>query len=351
MSMFTLTSLNREDLPIEDKLLFGRGSECDVRLMDSEVSRKHATVFVLNNALHVQDEGSANGTFVNETRVDRATRLSAGDTLRMGNTIYTVEVTDIEDATATVFADEVKIEMPAVATPADPIPPAAEVPPPPSFSMPEPEDEKKRSPLLFVGIGCGVLVILAICGFVAVFLLKQVGVFDNLFNGFDLFPGSGSIPEYSLPEVLAEETVDDRPGVISYLGLPDAFTISEIMLDGTPVRVETWRYFAFGTRVDYIDGEATWTMDIDPAPEDSILPAWYDPLAFELGMSQSEVARIAAAASPAGMTPEWIDLADAGEDLGTGSMLVGDQIVLGLDETGLIYVETIGLFPDGEGGT
>jgi hypothetical protein len=123
------------------------------------------------------------------------------------------------------------------------------------------------------------------------------------------------------------------------------------MLEGTPVRVETWRYFAFGTRVDFVDGEATWTMDIEPAPEDSILPAWYDPMAFELGMSQDAASQIAAAASPAGMSPEWIDLAGAGEELQGGSMLVGDQIILGLDETGLIYVETIGLFPEGEGGS
>jgi hypothetical protein len=351
MSMFTLTSLNREDLPIEGKLLFGRGSDCDVRLKDPEVSRKHAIVYVRNNELYVQDEGSANGTFVNETRIDRATRLSAGDTLRMGNTIYTVEVTDIEDATATVFADEINVDIPAVATPPEPLPPVAQEPAQPSFSMPELEDEKTRSPLLFVGIGCGVLVLLALCGFVAVLVLSQFGLFEDLFSGFDLFPGSGSIPEYSLQEVLAEDPVDDRPGVISYLGLPDAFTISEIMLNGTPVRVESWRYFAFGTRVDFVDGEATLTMDIEPAPEDSILPAWYDPLTFELGMSQSEAAGVAAAASPAGMTPEFIDLAEAGDDLIGGAMLVGDQIVLGLDETGLIYVETIGLFPEGEGGS
>jgi hypothetical protein len=68
-------------------------------------------------------------------------------------------------------------------------------------------------------------------------------------------------------------------------------------------------------------------------------------------MSQSQAAQVAASASPAGMSPEMVSLADAGEEFAGGIMLVGDQIILGLDETGLIYVETIGLFPEGEGGS
>jgi hypothetical protein len=68
-------------------------------------------------------------------------------------------------------------------------------------------------------------------------------------------------------------------------------------------------------------------------------------------MSQAQASEVASAASPAGMSPEMVSLADAGEEFASGLMLVGDQIILGLDETGLIYVETIGLFPDGEGGS
>ncbi|MGD8621887.1 MAG: FHA domain-containing protein [Anaerolineales bacterium] len=349
MSLFILTQPDRGDVPIEGKMLFGRGSECDIRLKDSEASRKHATLYIENNQLFVRDEGSANGTFVNEKRIESPTVLSAQDRIRIGNTVFTVAATDLEDVTPTVFSEEIEVGSPLgeispqeELTPADSLPQELEKPP-------APEEKKKRSPLLFVGIGCGVIALIAICGLVTLFALSQFGALDGLFSNANLFSQDG--PEYALEDVLAEPTVDDRPEVISYLGLPDAFTISEIMLEGTPVRVETWRYFAFGTRVDFVDGEATWTMDIEPAPEDSILPAWYDPMAFELGMSQDAASQIAAAASPAGMSPEWIDLAGAGEELQGGSMLVGDQIILGLDETGLIYVETIGLFPEGEGGS
>jgi hypothetical protein len=33
------------------------------------------------------------------------------------------------------------------------------------------------------------------------------------------------------------------------------------------------------------------------------------------------------------------------------TMLVGDQIMIGLDPTGVVYIETIALFPEGEGGS
>jgi hypothetical protein len=349
MSLFKLTSPTREDIQIEDELVIGRGSECDLRLKDAEASRKHATFYSEGQQLFVRDEDSANGTFVNEQCISKPTVLTANDQVRIGQTIFTVQATDVEDVTPTVFAADVVIERAQSEPPTRDEMQTVEAPPPESAVPVASDDRNKRSPLLYVGIGCGVLVVITICSLAALFAFSQFGLFDGIFGDFGLF--SAGVPEYSLEEVLAEDTVDDRPEVISYLGLPDAFTISEIMLEGSPVRVETWRYFAFGTRVDFVDGEATWTMDIEPAPEDSILPAWYDPLAFEMGMSQAEAAGVAAAASPAGLSPEIISLADAGEEFATGLMLVGDQIILGLDETGLIYVETIGLFPEGEGGS
>lgn len=344
MSLFILTNPELDDIPVETEVLVGRGSDCDVRLKDPEASRKHATFYIKDQQLFVRDQGSANGTFVNEARIETSTSLSNGDRVRIGNTILNVAATDFEDVTPTVFAQDVEVggTLGAINTEeqVEALDPPTIVEPPPD----KPTDKKKRSPLLFVGIGCAVLAAIAFCLIVAFFLLNRSGIFDGFSGDFDLF--SESLPEYSLEEVLAEETIDDRPGVISYLGLPDAFTISELMLEGTAVRVETWRYFAFGTRVDFIDGEATLTMDIEPAPEDSILPAWYDPLAFELGMSQMDASQVAQTASPAGKGPEVVSLAGAGEEFAGGLMLVGDQIILGLDETGLIYVETIGLFPD-----
>jgi len=342
MSRFNLTGPKGDVYPIEGETLIGRGSQCSLRLDDSEASRSHARVYVDGGNLVVKDQGSANGTFVNNLKVGAPVSLSDGDEIRIGKTVFVVQITDAEDFTPTVFASEVV-----------PIPegvPAPEAVESTRISEDQPA-VKKRSRLPFLLIGCGGLVLVTLCALVVVFVVSGVGVFQDLLGDLSFLPGGSGIIDYSLEQVLAEEVVDDRPGVLSYLGLPDAFTSSSITMEGVPVRVETWRYFAFEMRVDFVDGEATWTMDIEPAPDDSILPAWYDPLAFELGMSPSEVAFVAASASPAGQTPEAIDLSEGGEDLMGSTMLVGDQILIGLDPSGVVYVETIALFPEGEGGS
>lgn len=147
----------------------------------------------------------------------------------------------------------------------------------------------------------------------------------------------------------AAEVVDDRPTVLEYLGRPDAFSISILTVENVQVRMESWRYYQFGTRVDFVDGEAAWTMEIDPAPEGTIFAAWYDPLAFRQGMTMDEVVQAITSASPANVPPETIDLAPGGEDLEGGVFLVGDQILVGMEDDKLVYVETMGLFPaDGE---
>ncbi len=150
-----------------------------------------------------------------------------------------------------------------------------------------------------------------------------------------------------LPAALAAAVVDDRLEVLATLGRPDAFDISFVAVEGGQVRMESWRYYQYATRVDFVDGEAVWTMEIEPAPDGTLFAAWYDPLAFEAGMTGAEAAEVIAAASPAGAAPERIDLAAGNEDLTGGSALVGDQIVVGLDEDRLVYVETVALVPEG----
>jgi hypothetical protein len=61
----------------------GRHPESDIFLDDITVSRQHCRLIVDRAGLTVEDSGSTNGTFVNGTRVDRAT-LSAGDEVIVG---------------------------------------------------------------------------------------------------------------------------------------------------------------------------------------------------------------------------------------------------------------------------
>jgi hypothetical protein len=159
----------------------------------------------------------------------------------------------------------------------------------------------------------------------------------------------GSEDLEDLTAALNAETVDDRPGVLAYLGRPDAFNISIVSVEGVRVRMESWHYYQYGTRVDFADGEAVWTVEIEPLPEGTIFAAWYDPLAFDVGMTGSEAAQVATAASPAGVEPQAIDLSEGGAELQGGTAMVGDQILIGLSEDEVVYVETVALVPDGGG--
>ncbi|MCZ2837776.1 FhaA domain-containing protein [Modestobacter sp. VKM Ac-2985] len=66
--------------------VLGRGTEADVRLPDTGVSRKHADVQLAGSTVVVEDLGSTNGTLVNGRRVSRQ-ELADGDVLRIGHSV------------------------------------------------------------------------------------------------------------------------------------------------------------------------------------------------------------------------------------------------------------------------
>lgn len=71
-------------------VIIGRGEDCDIRILDNSVSRRHARIEHLPDGFHVLDMQSTNGTFVNDqpSTVDDPLLLKDGDYLRVGNCIY-----------------------------------------------------------------------------------------------------------------------------------------------------------------------------------------------------------------------------------------------------------------------
>ena len=65
--------------------VLGRGTAATIRLGDDGVSRKHARVIVENNAVRIEDLGSANGTLVNGQLV-QTVGLHDGDKIQLGST-------------------------------------------------------------------------------------------------------------------------------------------------------------------------------------------------------------------------------------------------------------------------
>src|SRR4051794_4680256 len=65
-------------------LVLGRWEDCDIRINDHSVSRRHARIEPQNDSIYAVDLQSTNGTFVNDMPTTR-TRLKDGDYLRVGN--------------------------------------------------------------------------------------------------------------------------------------------------------------------------------------------------------------------------------------------------------------------------
>ncbi|HEX7829012.1 MAG TPA: FHA domain-containing serine/threonine-protein kinase [Thermoanaerobaculia bacterium] len=66
-----------------DSVLVGRDRTCSIVLQHPAVSRRHARITVAGQGPVLEDLQSANGTYVNNTRIDRVV-LKAGDVVRFG---------------------------------------------------------------------------------------------------------------------------------------------------------------------------------------------------------------------------------------------------------------------------
>lgn len=73
------------EIPLPDgEHLIGRGEGCRIRSDSTRVSRHHARVRVTPERVVVEDLGSRNGTWVRDRRIEGATELTDGDTVRAG---------------------------------------------------------------------------------------------------------------------------------------------------------------------------------------------------------------------------------------------------------------------------
>ncbi|HVF21199.1 MAG TPA: DUF3662 and FHA domain-containing protein [Mycobacteriales bacterium] len=76
-----------------DQMVIGRGSDADLRLADTGISRRHAELRREGDDIVFVDLGSTNGSVVNGRSVERV-RLSSGDRILLGRTTLVFERAD-----------------------------------------------------------------------------------------------------------------------------------------------------------------------------------------------------------------------------------------------------------------
>ncbi len=69
----------------------GRKDDCNIRIPLSMVSRRHAEVLVEDDGAVLKDLGAANGTFLNNRRIDEED-LEPGDQITIGPVVFTVQI-------------------------------------------------------------------------------------------------------------------------------------------------------------------------------------------------------------------------------------------------------------------
>jgi phosphoserine phosphatase RsbU/P len=94
----------------------GRASDCSIPIKDRYLSRKHAEILAIDGAWVLKDLGSANGTYLNGSRVEHDQLLKTGDRIRLGDTEIVFETaernTDRFIAVATDSAPSATIAIP-----------------------------------------------------------------------------------------------------------------------------------------------------------------------------------------------------------------------------------------------
>ena len=76
---------------VAEEVTLGRAAGCTVTLTDNYASQLHARVFRRDGALHVEDLGSTNGTYLNGKKVTSPLPLKRGDRVKVGSTVFEVD--------------------------------------------------------------------------------------------------------------------------------------------------------------------------------------------------------------------------------------------------------------------
>jgi predicted component of type VI protein secretion system len=148
-----------------DQMTIGRDSSNEIVINDAEISRRHARLTFQGGKYVLEDLGSTNGTFVNGQRLAGPRVLKPGEVVSFGEQIVLVFEATTIDPGATMVSPRAAA-VPSISRPLTPPPPPVEyagsIPASPAPAE-ELADEIKKTNMVPIFIGAGVLVFICFC--------------------------------------------------------------------------------------------------------------------------------------------------------------------------------------------
>lgn len=89
----------------DQRIVLGRSEKADIKIQDVKTSREHAEIVVVGKDLVITDLGSQNGITVNDLKVKQH-KLSDGDKIIIGQTVYKFSFVEVKDAILTNDSDK-----------------------------------------------------------------------------------------------------------------------------------------------------------------------------------------------------------------------------------------------------
>jgi pSer/pThr/pTyr-binding forkhead associated (FHA) protein len=80
-----------------DTIVIGRDPTSDLRVPGTQVSRLHCKISIEPEGIFVEDLGSSNGTYSNDTKVSEKVLLEPGDRLSLGEIVFTVQIDGVPE--------------------------------------------------------------------------------------------------------------------------------------------------------------------------------------------------------------------------------------------------------------
>jgi DNA-binding CsgD family transcriptional regulator len=107
----TLENGDQWTIPIDiTPFVVGRSTDCNLKLLPSYISRKHAEILTRGSDLVIRDLRSKNGTFINERRIKDEVRLNDLDYVQFGNLKF--RVVKNEQKTASRIPETALLKIP-----------------------------------------------------------------------------------------------------------------------------------------------------------------------------------------------------------------------------------------------